>query len=270
MRAGLDASLIVTGAVFGLCVALHYGFVPLPQYIQSLTDVCWIPGLVGAISPLNLLYRSLTSHVFHVHDMHLYYNMTSWLWKSRQMERRYGSVYYSILILVLSLSSSALSFLFARLLAVWGFPAYMDQCAVGLSAVLFALKVMLFYNSTGESSVLGLFTVSSKYVYWVELLLVQLIDPTASWIGHAAGIGAGLLFVKGFLQPLVTFIASLIQPLFESGGIPVHGEQDRAADREWQNQPPPPANNPYAGLDAAQLEQVRLARLRNAYGRNQW
>ena len=35
--------------------------------------------------------------------------------------------------------------------------------------------------------------VPSKHVYWAELLLISIISPNASFMGHLSGIIAGLL-----------------------------------------------------------------------------
>lgn len=93
----------------------------------------------------------------------------------------------------------------------------------GFSAVLFAIKVVLTQQSSSsrsryiscdyfiKSSVMG-FVVPTKYVYWFELVLIQVLVPNASFIGHLCGILTGLLCifaniislldVKGYLEGL--------------------------------------------------------------------
>lgn len=222
---GLDASLAVTASVFGLCIALYYGFLPLPMWIQTFQDVCLLPSaMISATTPAAFIQRAILPHVFHLHDLHLYYNMTSWLWKGRQLERRFGSIPFLVLVVLLALVSSCLHVAFAHILARMGHTQYMQQCAVGLSSVLFALKVVLFHDSSSSSTVMGLFPVPSKYVYWVELAVIQIIDPTSSWIGHAAGIVAGLLFVKGPLRRAMRTFVTGIQAIVEL--IHIHSMRD--------------------------------------------
>jgi len=141
---------------------------------------------------------------FHVDDFHLYYNMSSLIWKGRQLEPHFGTKKFVFLGFLLAILSNAIlvgtSFIMAQLLQ---YEAPMYSCAVGFSAVLFGLKVIITDMSPDSpSNVMGLFDVSSKYVYWVELLLIQILVPRASFLGHLCGILAGLLYTKGYLAPL--------------------------------------------------------------------
>lgn len=122
-----------------------------------------------------LVQRLLLAALFHVDEMHLCYNMASFLWKGRQLETRYGPkvnlgisalLDYDIEILRLHLDVFVcfqrfawMLFLFAILANVlfvlvgvilgefFHYPAAYHQCAVGFSSVLFALKVVLFHHS---------------------------------------------------------------------------------------------------------------------------
>ena len=67
-------------------------------------------------------------------------------------------------------------------------PSYLDQCAVGFSSVIFALKVLV-----NSDSLASIFDLSA----WSELLIIQLLVPNASFIGHLAGILAGVAYVWG-------------------------------------------------------------------------
>jgi rhomboid domain-containing protein 1 len=65
-------------------------------------------------------------------------------------------------------------------------PEYLFTCAVGFSAVIFALKVITtHYTPTyGSNSFLGGFIpISTKYIVWVELIVIQLITPNVSFLG---------------------------------------------------------------------------------------
>lgn len=286
MRMGLDASLVVTALIFGLCVGIHFGFIPVAT--DSLTAICLRPAefLTGSL-PVNLAFRLFGTHTFHVHDLHLYYNMTSWLWKGRQLERRMGSVTFFVLVVTMAIASSALMPVFAVALArVGGYPDYLHHCAVGLSAVLFALKVVLNHDAPAgsSSSVMGIFSVPSKYIFWVELVIIQLIDPNASWLGHFSGIAAGLLYVRGYLSPPVKAVASFLESIVGPTNQSYQGWQDRA----WQDQPQPhvsqqrqPYHSPrqpqqsyrtaHEFVDAdAERERVRQARLRSVADPTRW
>ena len=78
--------------------------------------------------------------------------------------------------------------------------SYLDQCAVGFSSVIFALKVLV--NSDSVASMLDLSV-------WSELLIIQLLVPNASFIGHLAGILAGIAYVWG-----AALFRAAFKPLF--------------------------------------------------------
>ena len=79
-------------------------------------------------------------------------------------------------------------------------PSYLDQCAVGFSSVIFALKVLV--NSDSVASMLDMSV-------WSELLIIQLLVPNASFIGHLAGILAGIAYVWG-----AALFRAALKPLF--------------------------------------------------------
>eukprot|EP00887_Chlorella_sp_A99_P008208 scaffold12.g8208.t1 len=70
----------------------------------------------------------------------------------------------------------------------------MRSCAVGFSGVLFGLKVVLNWDLPGWSEVYGV-ALPTKHICWAELLLVQVLVPSASFWGHLCGILAGLIYV---------------------------------------------------------------------------
>lgn len=83
-RVGLEHIPPVTLFVGALNVLLHYvDVLPLSVY-----DVCIGAGAVWHHRDLR---RLLLASYYHLDDMHLYYNMTSLLWKGRDLEPRIGS-----------------------------------------------------------------------------------------------------------------------------------------------------------------------------------
>lgn len=166
-------------------------------------------------------YRIILGSLYHAHDFHLYYNMASFLWKGRQLERRCGSVYFGFLLAVFTvLTSIVYVALSIALSEVLDDRSYRMTCAVGFSGVIFALKVLVtHYSPSGTQYAMGIIPVPSKYIFWAELVLIQLITPNASFVGHLAGILVGLLYIKG---PLKTIMDSFLQPAevrrFHGGG----------------------------------------------------
>ena len=72
--------------------------------------------------------------------------------------------------------------------------SYLNQCTIGFSGIIFALKV-LADDSNGN---FGLFFVPKKMAIWAELLIIQILVPNSSFVGHLSGIVAGI-FVAHFI-----------------------------------------------------------------------
>ncbi len=72
--------------------------------------------------------------------------------------------------------------------------------------VIFALKVLTTHYDMSQVSHLMGIPIGSKYAVWAELILIQLISPNASFVGHLAGILVGLAYING---PLLYVIQSL-------------------------------------------------------------
>ena len=61
--------------------------------------------------------------------------------------------------------------------------------------MLFALKVVLQEQNGGMTRVMGVpFPVPSQWGYWLELVLVSVLFPNVSFLGHLSRIIAGLLW----------------------------------------------------------------------------
>jgi len=54
---------------------------------------------------------------------------------------------------------------------------------------------------------MGMIPISSKNVYWAELILIQILVPNTSFLGHLCGIVSGILYIHGFLEPLFSPLA---------------------------------------------------------------
>lgn len=129
---------------------------------------------------------------------HLFYNMSSLLWKGVTLELEMGSERFAILVWALLLLSHGL-FVPVSYLATNAFGASTYySCAVGFSAVLFGLKVVMNHSQMGARAVQywGIpFPVSAKYAAWLELVLISMVAPSASFVGHLCGILAGIVWL---------------------------------------------------------------------------
>jgi rhomboid domain-containing protein 1 len=102
--------------------------------LPSVSNVC--------ISTANVWYRREWQRLFlgalwHLDDWHLYYNMISFLWKGRTLERRMGSGRFLLLLIVftglVSVVTVGLGFVLAELTDDL---SYLSQCAAGFSGIL--------------------------------------------------------------------------------------------------------------------------------------
>lgn len=150
---------------------------------------------------LYLQYRDLKrfflSPFYHVGESHLVYNMMSLLWKGIQLENSMGSVEFTSMIAALLAMSQGITLLLAKsLLLFFDYDrAFYSEYAVGFSGVLFAMKVILNSRSDSFTQVHGL-VVPARHAAWAELILVQLLVPGVSFLGHLGGILAGILYLR--------------------------------------------------------------------------
>lgn len=144
--------------------------------------------------------RIIFSGFMHVDDYHLYCNMMSLVWKGINLEKELGSVEFSAIVIFSLFASHTLMVVLSYLLLCLSFDSYLsgyDSCSIGFSAVLFSLKYIWNYMSPEVTNVMGL-SVPSKYAAWLELVLISLVSPNVSFMGHLCGIFAGYLYVHIF------------------------------------------------------------------------
>lgn len=78
--------------------------------------------------------RIILSALEHGDDMHLYYNMASFLLKGRFLENRYGSTNFAFILLILTLTTSFMYLLVAQTMTnIMENTSYMESCAIGFS-----------------------------------------------------------------------------------------------------------------------------------------
>ena len=180
----LDRKPPVTLALMAFMIAIYLQ----PSFAPSISDTC--------LSPSNAdPFRMIGSAFLHASDMHLYYNMSSLLWKGVQIELAAGSVIFTAMLSILLLLSHGLYIIVGNVVGD-SLPFGGAGCVVGFSAVLFALKVVLNDGSSTHSSIFGI-SVPTQYAAWLELIVASVISPRASFLGHLCGILAGYLWVRG-------------------------------------------------------------------------
>ncbi|MBN3314776.1 RHBL4 protein, partial [Atractosteus spatula] len=234
-QVGINNIPPVTLAVLGLNIYLFL----VPQ--KKLLNVC--------ISVQNAYVhkdwqRLLLSPFHHADDWHLYFNMVSMLWKGLRLEKRLGSLWFGYVIAVFSLLTGVVYILLEIALAeLTEDQSYKMQCAVGFSGVLFALKVVNnHYFPGGVTNLMG-FPVANKYACWAELVLIHVLSPGTSFVGHLAGILVGLMYTKGPLKRVMKICAGLFSPNGYSGGQRYYYNSSGYSGYRGQNQSRPYGNN---------------------------
>ncbi|XP_012268772.1 rhomboid-related protein 4-like [Athalia rosae] len=212
---GIDKIPPVTlTAVIGQAL-LYTGVVQTPWKAE---DVC--------ISSVKVLkyhdWRSfLLSNFEHGSDMHLYYNMVSLILKGSSLESKYGTSNFLLLLSVLCITCSGMYVALGYgLMHLTGDYGYYTACAIGFSAVLFALKVIGVSEERDGIHDVGGFKVPSKIAVWVELILIHILVPNASFVGHLGGILTGCLYCY-------TYFGSIIDRMISkaTGKYLIHGEE---------------------------------------------
>ncbi len=165
-----------------------------------------------------LLYSAFT----HGSDAHLYYNMVSFMWKAATLEGKFGSAYFFYMTSVFTVLTGGLYVAIGVVMnALFNEWSYMESCAVGFSGVIFALKVVTTHlQPPGMSSVMGI-PFPSRIACWAELVLISVLVPNASFVGHLAGILVGLAFVWGplkFVMDIPWQLVNSVVPRAPGGG----------------------------------------------------
>ena len=141
MNVGVENIPPVTLGAIVLQSAIFLQFGDLMKWFPNTGKVC--------ISTYHVLYRKewrrlVLSALFHANDIHLYYNMASFLYKGRLLERKFRSVYFLYLLVVFTvLTSLTYLGLNMALEKVLDDSSYDLVCAVGFSG--------MFYNQHSNS-----------------------------------------------------------------------------------------------------------------------
>uniref|UniRef100_A0A672KJZ1 Peptidase S54 rhomboid domain-containing protein n=1 Tax=Sinocyclocheilus grahami TaxID=75366 RepID=A0A672KJZ1_SINGR len=207
---GIDNIPPVTLATLGLNVYLFlFPAKPLLRTCLSVREAYWYRDWS----------RLLLSPFHHADDMHLYFNMASLLWKGIKLERKLGGAWFAYLLSVFSLLTGLVYLLLETgLTHMTEDSSYSLQCAVGFSGVLFGLKVVNnHYHPGGATYIMGL-PVANRYACWVELVLIHIMNPGTSFVGHLAGIVVGLLYTTGPLKSLMKTCAGFVTSNGQYGG----------------------------------------------------
>ena len=136
------------------------------------------------------IYRLVTNHLLHTNDLYMYFNMIALLSRGSIFERRVGSRKYLTFLVSVGILSSMFYTAGAYLIHIEGsYRYFLYKPVIGFSGILFWLKAYMD-RQMNYQIILG-YRVLSKYVVFMELLLMSLLQPSVSFLGHLFGIFAG-------------------------------------------------------------------------------
>jgi membrane associated rhomboid family serine protease len=150
-------------------------------------------------------YRIVTSAFLHGGFFHLLMNMMSLYQVGAHIEQQFGSGPFFFMtlwsILLCGTVYCLLSWAAAWLTGDFG---WLLSSAVGYSGVLFSYAMVYAYHTSAPTqSICGFCDVPSKLYPWVLLVLIQVVLPNISMMGHLAGVIVGFLLVAGALKWLL-------------------------------------------------------------------
>ncbi|GJN06339.1 hypothetical protein PR202_ga24061 [Eleusine coracana subsp. coracana] len=200
----------VTAALLAANALVYLRPGALHELLPSLTRISFSPHLIIEYGDW---MRFFLSPFYHLSETHLFYNMTSLLWKGIQLETSMGSAEFASMVAALLGLSQGITLLLSKGLLLLGDDTSYFSHAAGFSGVLFGMKVVL--NAWSDDFVyLHGMVIPSKYAAWAELILIQAFIPDTSFIGHLGGILAGLVYLwlkRSFngSDPLTLLISSV-------------------------------------------------------------
>lgn len=145
------------------------------------------------------IYRIFTSPFIHLNLVHICMNMLTLYAVGVNIDRKFGTTYFLGIILLFVLVSNIV-YTIAASIAMYLFDWFLIFIigVAGFSGVLFGLVVVNTRLSGAETqSIFGFFTVPAWLYPWILLVLLQVLLPGVSFLGHLCGIVSGVLFSHG-------------------------------------------------------------------------
>jgi len=148
-------------------------------------------------------YRVLSNAFVHAGLMHIGFNMMALTALAPRLEEKFGSL--PLLFMTMwSIVVEGLLYIFVSYVMgvyITGDNTWLMHSGVGFSGVLFAYMILESYHTVEQSrSVFGMCAVPTKLYPWIMLVLLSLLIPGISFMGHLCGIVSGMLFVSGIMD----------------------------------------------------------------------
>ena len=151
-------------------------------------------------------YRIVSAAFTHNGMMHIFMNMSSLLQLGASLEAQFGSMQFAFLTLWSTVLIGIVYVLLSWCTAVIMMDArQLWASGVGFSGVLFCYAV-IEANHTSEAtrSLYGICNIPSKLYPFVLLVLLQIIIPNISWLGHLSGVIIGLVSISPAMHLCLT------------------------------------------------------------------
>lgn len=149
-------------------------------------------------------YTWITSAFLHNNLTHIIMNMMTFYVLGPNYERKVGSLGLLVHSLLFAFYGGALVFIISRitdLMIIYqslakfvGALSGSNSCGIGFSGVLFSLIGIRAYETGAPTSesVYGMFQAPTRMVPWISLVIIQVMVPNASFLGHLAGLLVGI------------------------------------------------------------------------------
>ena len=197
---------IATRLVFCLCIGM---------YVLELFAIVTVFGSCsGGYQVLGKwqLSRLFLSPIVHAGMLHLLLNMLALLQLLPQLERSHGTSGGLVTCVVYILLSQLIAITPSTIMHTVGINWIFDWkgCMVGLSGLLFGLLTLeVTTEETGmfpSKRVVFGFAIPSKSYPWVMLFLLQIVMPSAAFLGHLGGILSAYLVPPTTLRRVITTV----------------------------------------------------------------
>lgn len=214
-RIGLLLAQIPLGTLctLSVCVLLQFYIWGSPAFTLNKYVIC-----PGSVMIHQQYYRLLSSAFFHSGALHILMNMMSLFYLGKTIESKLGTLVFIGLTIQFALLSNTLYVLTAYAMAyLTADMSWNNYCSVGFSGVLFAFLVIQTRISDAQTrSIFGVISVPTFIYPWVLLLLLQILMPNISFLGHLAGLLMGIFYTRGYLQ-LLSLPTWILQKIENSG-----------------------------------------------------
>ncbi|KAK8801994.1 hypothetical protein WA158_006389 [Blastocystis sp. Blastoise] len=172
-----------------LCIGLYIlsFFIPLQNYMVFCPFMFWNGYHI---------YTLFTFPYIHLDMMHILFNMMTLRSIGVYLESMFGSILFGYLMVLFGILGSIIY-------AIVGYFANIS-CVGGFSGVLFSLVTIdCFLSQEEQRSLYGLWNVSTQWYPVYLLIIIQILCPNVSFIGHLSGLIVGFLYSIGLFDSLV-------------------------------------------------------------------